>query len=123
MKTSRRLLGDLGEEIAGRYLEERGHRILERNWRSSHLEIDIITEDHEGLHFVEVKSRVAPISASPEDNVGYSKQKKLCSAALGYLAASGKGDKEVFFDIVTVVFDGSRTEIAYYKQAFVPIYI
>ena len=122
MKTSRRRLGDLGEEIAAQELERRGHRILRRNWRHGHLEIDIISRDRKGLHFVEVKSRTAPVSASPEDNVTPSKQAKLASAALCFLNEARPGDAEVFFDIITVVFDGGRTDIQYYEQAFIPTY-
>ena len=64
METARRRLGDLGEDQACSHLERLGHVVLERNWRHSHLEIDIITRDPEGLHFVEVKSRTAPVSAA-----------------------------------------------------------
>ena len=122
MITSRRRLGDLGEDQACRHLEGMGHVVLERNWRWSHLEIDIITRDPEGLHFVEVKSRTAPVSAAPEENVTPLKQRRLVSAAHAYLDEKHPGDVEVFFDIVTVVFDGERTDIQYYKQAFIPIY-
>ena len=122
MITSRRRLGDLGEDQACRHLEKMGHVVLERNWRWSHLEIDIITRDPEGLHFVEVKSRTAPVSAVPEENVTHLKQRRLVSAAHAYLEEKHPGDVEVFFDIVTVVFDGEQTDIQYYKQAFIPIY-
>ena len=123
MKTSRKRLGDLGEDLAARHLEQLGHTVLDKNWRHSHLEIDLITLDAEGLHFVEVKSRTAPVSAAPEDNVDYRKRRHLTTAALSYLNAGHFGDRDVFFDIVTVIFDGERTEIQYYKQAFIPIYI
>ena len=39
--------GRLGEEIAARYLTEKGYTILERNWRNVHKEIDIIAKDGE----------------------------------------------------------------------------
>lgn len=103
-------------------MERLGHVVLERNWRKSHLEIDIITRDPEGLHFVEVKSRTAPVSAAPEENVTPLKQRRLVSAAHAYLDEKHPGDLDVFFDIVTVVFNGERTDIQYYKQAFIPIY-
>ena len=122
METARKRLGSLGETLACQHLERLGHRILERNWRWSHLEIDIISRDGEGLHFVEVKSRVAPVSAAPEENVTLPKQRRLATAALAYLHAKAFGELDVFFDIVTVVFDGERTDITYYKQAFIPIY-
>ena len=122
METSRKRLGDLGETLACRHLEQLGHTVLERNWRWSHLEIDLITRDPQGLHFVEVKSRTAPVSAAPEENVTSKKQKRLTAAALAYLHAGDFGDLDVYFDIVTVVFDGERTDLTYYKQAFIPIY-
>lgn len=123
METSRKRLGDLGEELAGSYLESLGHSILERNWRSSHLEIDIISAAADGIHFVEVKSRVAPLSAVPQANVTAAKQRRLSVAALGYLNTRHLGDAEVFFDIITVVFDGGRADINYCKQAFIPTYL
>ena len=82
----------------------------------------MITRDPEGLHFVEVKSRTAPVSAAPEENVTPLKQRRLVSAAHAYLAQKHPGDVDVFFDIVTVVFDGEKTDIQYYKQAFISIY-
>ena len=67
METSRMRLGRRGEDIACKYLLDHGHTVVDRNWRSGHLEIDIVTVDPAGLHFVEVKSRVAPVQAAPGD--------------------------------------------------------
>ena len=120
-------LGRKGESIACRFLEERGHTVIDRNWRSGHLEIDIVSMDGAGLHFTEVKSRTAPYAARPEENVGYYKQQKLIRAAKAYLnSLAHKGvrsDFEIFFDILSVVFDGPRTEITYFPSAFLPIYV
>lgn len=123
MENGRKAVGMLGEDLACRYLASLGHVILDRNWRYGHLEIDIVSKDSQGLHFVEVKSRVAPVSAEPEENVGWKKQRKLTTAANAYLHERTAGDLEVTFDIVTVVFDGEKTDIKYYNQAFIPIYI
>ena len=51
-------LGRQGEEIAVKYLLEQGYKILERNWRNQHKEIDIIAMDGEELVIVEVKTRM-----------------------------------------------------------------
>lgn len=123
MENARKTLGNMGEDLACGYLTSQGHVILDRNWRYGHLEIDIVSKDDKGLHFVEVKSRVAPVSADPEENVGWKKQRRLTSAANAYLHSRAAGDLEVTFDIVTVVFDGEKTDIKYYNQAFIPIYI
>ena len=126
MKADRQKVGKRGESEACEYLISEGHTILERNWRGGHLEIDIITLDGRGIHFVEVKSRTAPVSADPILNVGYIKQKRLTAAALSYLhspAAKRLEENEVFFDVVTVVFDSGSTRIEYYPQAFLPLYV
>jgi len=127
MKTARRKLGDRGEDAACEYLQKMGHVILERNWTGGHLEIDIISFYENALHFVEVKSRTAPTTAEPEDNVTAVKQNRLCNAALKYVHdVEGRKipfDAEVVFDVITVVFDKGDTYITYYPQAFIPIYV
>ena len=123
-RTGKGSVGRVGEDATCRYLEGLGHTILERNWRCGHLEIDIITLASDGLHIIEVKTRVAPVAHAPEENVDASKRRKLTSAALRYLH-SGRvpGDVEVFFDIVTVVLDGSKTDIKWFPGAWIPIYL
>lgn len=119
--------GQRGEDEACRWLESNGHTILERNWRASHLETDIITLFDGAIHFVEVKSRTAPAPAEPEDNVGPTKQKRLVRAATAYLNSESrkslKGDFETVFDIITVEFYPDRTVIDYFPQAWIPMYI
>ena len=123
----KKALGELGEQVSCDFLVSQGHRILERNWRSGHLEIDIISEDRNGVHFVEVKSRVAPVTAAPEENVTPLKQRKIASAALRYLHNSKdpllSSDSEVHFDIVAVTFEGGEEKIEWFPDAFIPMYL
>ena len=118
----KRALGVLGEEKACDFLRGKGHRIVSRNWRGSHLEVDIISEDAAGLHFVEVKTRLAPAGTAPEEKVDGRKRQRIGAAALKFLNQSGS-DREVFFDVVTVLFDGDRTEVSYFPQARIPMYV
>lgn len=119
-------LGKMGEDLACEYLVNLGHTIVERNWRSGHYEIDIISVEGGVLHFVEVKSRVAPVSAAPEENVGFRKQQKLVHAAQLYLHSDTKKEKlsdlEIDFDIISVIFEGERTDITFFPKAYIPIY-
>ncbi len=118
-------LGRLGEDIACRYLEGIGHTILERNWRSGHLEIDIISTDPDGIHFVEVKSRQRNIQAPPQDNVGAVKQARIVKAALRYLNSPERAqqkDMECFFDVIAVTFDENGTHTEWIPQAYIPLY-
>ena len=125
--TARMLLGKRGEDVACSFLERMGHRILERNYRTGHLEIDIISADGNGVHFVEVKSRVAPVAAEPEESVTRLKQKKITQAALRYLHSSGRGwgldASEVFFDVLAVTFDKGEERVEWFPGAYIPLYI
>ena len=76
-KDYRRDLGQRGEDLACAELVRMGHLILERNCRIGHLEVDIISYDTAGIHFVEVKTRRMSIQAPPQENVDASKQRKL----------------------------------------------
>ena len=116
----KRALGKLGEEMACSFLQARGHRILARNWQGSHLEVDIISEAEDGVHFVEVKARL-DAGAAPEERVDARKQRRVSAAALKYLNESGS-DREVFFDVVAVTFDGSDARVNYFPQAWIPMY-
>lgn len=120
-------LGKRGEELACKFLMDSGHTILERNWRCGHLEIDLITYDSGGIHFVEVKTRTAPVQAAPQESVDLKKQQRIARAASRYLATmdnkSVPRDAECRFDIVAVTFERDKEEIRYFPEAFYPIYL
>lgn len=122
----RQELGRRGEELVCRFLEDRGHTILERNWRSGHLEIDIISWDAEGIHFVEVKARKDSIQAPPQENVDRLKQRRIVKAAQNFLR-TGKGipfgSHECMFDVAAVTFREDRADIEWIPQAYIPIYV
>ena len=116
--------GKAGEEAACRFLADRGHVILARNWRSGHLEIDIISMDKAGIHFVEVKTRRPPMQALPQESVTPGKQRKIAAAAARYLASGAgrqTGDMECQFDIIAVTLSEGGAGIEYYPAAFWPV--
>lgn len=127
MENDRLSVGKRGEEAACRFLRSLGHVVLERNWRSSHLEIDIITLKCDELHIVEVKTRVSPAVADPEENVDRTKQYRIARAAAAFLHSHRKlqlrPSVEIFFDVVAVILDGEQETVEYFPQAFIPIYV
>lgn len=71
-------IGNLGENIACKYLVQKGYTILERNFLRKYGEIDIIARDPGGdLVFVEVKSLKQNNSITPEENMTSQKLRKL----------------------------------------------
>lgn len=89
MITKRREFGDLGEKIAQEYLENKGYRIIDRNYSKRWGEIDLIAESPEKeLVFAEIKTREtgkAPSVFYPEDSVNFAKQRKLVKTAQTFL--------------------------------------
>ena len=120
----RRDLGRRGEEIACDLLRKMGHTILERNYRNGHLEIDIISIDADGIHFVEVKTRRLNIQSPPQENVDRIKQQKITKAAMKFLKTTKGlpyGHHECLFDVAAVTFDGDSARLEWFPQAYIPI--
>jgi putative endonuclease len=113
-------LGQKGEDLAARYLSEKGFQILERNWRHGRAELDIIACDGETLVFVEVKTRSDDIFERPENAVNTRKRGLMIKAAIGYLHKSGY-DKAIRFDVVSIILRGGKeAQIDYFRDAFFP---
>lgn len=125
-RNKRQKLGQEGEDIACRFLTDKGHTIIERNWRSGHLEIDIISVSADGIHFVEVKTRRENIQAPPQENVNHAKQRRIIRAAGSFLR-SGRGKEfgmaDCQFDIIAVTFMEDKVQTEYIPQAYIPIYL
>ena len=115
--------GSRGEAAVAEYLTEHGHTILDRNWRCGHLELDIVSMDKLGLHFVEVKTRSSDEALAPQEAVGAVKMKRLSAASKMYLSRKGSrlGGSEVFFDIAAVLDRDNHLEINYFPNAFLPL--
>ena len=106
---NKRQTGSSFEEAAARYLEEKGYRILVRNFRSRRAEIDIVAQDGRYLVFVEVKHRSSERRGSGLDAVTRKKQERICSAAAFYLRRFRiRADMPVRFDVVSIDGNGFR---------------
>lgn len=79
-------LGRLGEDMASQYLEQKGYRILCKNYRVRGREIDIIASKDAALHFIEVKTRQGEPFGRPAESVTKQKKAHIRSAASSYLA-------------------------------------
>ncbi len=106
MTLNKKELGAHGEEIAVSYLQSRGYRILERNYRIRLGEIDIIAEHGEDLVFIEVKTRSDILFGSPFDSVTLSKQRQLSKVALEYMSKRGCHDRPARFDVIGIRLKG-----------------
>jgi len=112
-------LGKKGEELARKYLEEKGYKILDTNWRHDKDEIDIVAMDGDELVIVEVKTRSTDFFGEPEESVGYFKENFLIRATEAYLEEKNL-DIDSRFDIVSIIHNKNKTKITHIEDAFYP---
>lgn len=127
---STKATGDRGEEIAADFLEAKGYRILERNYRFNREEVDLVCfqpyEDYtQGgeLVFVEVKTRRGLGFGRPEDAVTLDKQEAIMRVAEAYLHETRLEGALARFDVVAVLLGpstgaGDEPEIEHFENAF-----
>ena len=101
-RTEKRKIGDLGENIACKFLMKHGFEIVEQNYSKKWGEIDIIARKGDKLHFIEVKSvSHMPVSYEtdnykPEDNLHPWKLERLSRVIQTYLLGY-KGNTNVSY--------------------------
>ncbi len=116
--TADQVAGRRGEDLAHRYLEEHGFRIVARNWRPSAGpgEVDLIAWEADTLVFVEVKSRQSAEFGAPDRNIDAEKRSALVRAARNYAHRAGVSWDRVRFDVTGVVFE--PLSITHVRNAF-----
>ena len=100
---ARKNVGDSGERIAALFLEQRGYKILERNWRTRSGEIDLIAEDADGLAFIEVRVRRGDKVGVPEESLTPRKRVRLVAMAQDFLSRDDEYDERAWrIDFVAI---------------------
>jgi putative endonuclease len=100
-------------------LERRGYAIIARRFRTRFGEIDIVSDDHGTIVFVEVRARKSTYRGSAAESVTVSKQRRIAAMALDYLARTDKLEARCRFDVVAI--DGIGTadvELRVIQDAF-----
>jgi len=115
MKDSRER-GIRGENIAALYMEKSGFVILERNYRRTACEVDIIAMEGDTLVFAEVKARSGAGSGYGREAVNRRKQQRIIKGALNYIAENSLDDKFGRFDVAEVDLDSGAVD--YIRNAF-----
>lgn len=109
--------GNKSEEIAVKFLEGKGYVILERNFRCSKKEIDIIAKLADKIVFVEVKGRSEKADFNPEYSITADKQKSIFQVANYYVEKNNLSGVDFGFDVILVNFTGSGVKIEHLENA------
>ncbi len=101
--------GARAEDLCAELLERSGLRVLARNWRCRHGEIDLVAEDHGTLVFAEVRLRRSRRFGGAAESVTAAKRARLLAAARLYL--SGRREVDCRFDVLLLdALAGDRIE-------------
>ena len=111
-------IGRWGESEAAAYLRRRGWRILARNWRFHHKEIDLVAERDGVVAFVEVKVRGRRAWAHPLATIDRTKRRDLAVAARGWIAGRGTAGQDYRFDAITVRRSRHGTRLEHVEDAW-----
>ncbi len=114
-------LGKQGEEHARVYLQEKGYKILQTNWRFGKDEIDIIAIDPSKKQLVigEVKTRMSDRYGEPEIAVTKAKQKFMIRATQVFMEQKNI-ELEARFDIIAITMVKDEFKINHIENAFYP---
>lgn len=107
-------VGVKGEDIAVKYLQKHGYKILQRNFSVANGEIDVVAKDGKYVVFLEVKRRNNQAFGLPREAVTLQKQKIIISCATQWLSLNKLYGSPVRFDVVEVVGE----TVTVWKDAF-----
>jgi putative endonuclease len=102
------------EARAAEFLISQGYMIRERNWRTGHLEIDLIAVHNNTLVFVEVKGSRTGKFGHPAEWVDTQKKNNLYNAAQMYIVERNLDVYDFRFDVITFY----RGKLEHYPDAF-----
>jgi putative endonuclease len=97
-------LGRDGEDLAVRYLLDRGMEVVERNWRCEHGEIDVVAVDGDYLVVCEVKTRRSLAFGEPVEAVTRAKAARLRRLAAAYVRGHETGSARMRIDVLGILF-------------------
>ena len=116
-KVINRQLGDKGEDLAERFLEDKSYRIIARNFHSGSGEIDIIALDGNVLVFVEVKTRINSIETALE-SMTPAKCSRILRTAEYFLAKNNRyEDHFTRFDLIAVLMGPDGPAVRHIEEA------
>ena len=113
-------VGRFGEDLADAALRAQGYEVLDRNWRCSDGEIDLVALDEAELVFVEVKTRTSTAFGDPAEAISPAKASRLRRLAVHWLAAHPQHRyPSLRFDVVAIIRLGeSGPSVRHIRAAF-----
>lgn len=112
--------GQIGEDIAAKYLKDQGLTLVTTNFNCRFGELDLIMTESDKLVFVEVKMRSKDNFGGAIHAVSPQKQRKLIKTAQWYMQQHSLSDKFARFDVVAIDHNNQskQPDIKWIQNAF-----
>lgn len=111
-------IGKYGEDRAAEFLTRLGYELIERNWRGSGGEIDIVARDRDCLVFAEVKTRTRTGFGHPFEAITSQKLQRMRKLVAQWCQAKQIAGFKVRLDAISVLVVDGRVNIEHLKQVF-----
>ena len=103
MTAGRQRLGRWGEDRAAAWYAERGWEVLDRNWRGTGGELDLVLRRGGTVVFCEVKTRSSTAYGHPAEAVDRRKQQRIRALAVQWLRLHHEPAATLRFDVACVL--------------------
>lgn len=112
----KKVIGNIGESIACKYLQNIGYIILEKNFYCKQGEIDIIAKDKNEVIFIEVKTRSNICYGRPRESVTKYKKEHILKSTKYYLYLHNLNNAFIRFDVIEVYVSKNRYKLVHMKN-------
>lgn len=96
-------VGRRGEDCAAEYLVQSGYTLVDRNWRCSQGELDLIVSRNGEIVFVEVKTRSGTGFGHPFEAITVAKMARLRRLAGVWCEQSGLRARNIRIDAIAII--------------------
>ena len=110
--------GRHAEQQARDHLQAHGLKLLARNYRSRHGEIDLVMQDGATIAFIEVRMRSRTDFGNGAQSIDARKQTRLQCSAEHYLQRRASLLAPCRFDVVSVQKSGNTYQLEWIQNAF-----
>ena len=118
MSNAKHILGSYGEQVAVDHLSVLDYEILDRNWRCSLGELDIVAKQDSTIVFVEVKTRNGRGFGHPFEAISADKVARIRRLAAAWLSSKELGTVQIRMDAISVLVESGRVSVEHIKQVF-----
>lgn len=115
---SNQSVGKYGEDRAAEFLVRLGYEIIDRNWRGSSGEIDIVAKDRDCIVFAEVKTRTRTGFGHPFEAITSKKVQTMRRLVAQWCDSRNDPAVKVRLDALSVLITGGRVTVEHLKQVF-----